>query len=262
MTLDVIPCDPVGALVRGITVTRLDPATVAHLRALLAVHGVLVLPDQQRVDDAEFARFLVSFGELVFTTGETPVPHAPLLNVITNVGRTRKPRSEFHVDTSYLRTPPAYTALRAVTVPRRGGHTMFSNQYAAYASLSWKLKARIRDRMVTHVVTGLDLDEGAQASARHPLALRHPLSGRAALYLSTRQRCREVSGMAADEAARLIDDLLTHSTRADNVFRHQWRAGDVVIWDNRCVMHKADHDAVLGDRVMHRGTVLDRAGWA
>ena len=262
MTLDVTSYDPVGALVRGVTVNTLDPATVAHLRALLAVHGVLVLPDQHHVDDARFGRFLSSFGELVFTTGETPVPHAPLLNVITNVGRTRKPRSEFHVDTSYLRTPPAYTALRAVTVPLRGGHTMFTNQYAAYESLPSKIKARVRNRVVTHVVTGLNLAEGAQAAARHPLALRHPLSGRAALYLSTRQRCREVSGLAADEAAQLIDDLLTHSTRADNVFRHQWQAGDVVIWDNRCVMHKADHEDVMGDRVMHRGTVLDRAGWA
>jgi taurine dioxygenase len=261
MTIELTPCDPVGALVYGVTVDTLDPATVAHLRALLAVHGVLVLPGQHRVDDAEFARFLSSFGELVFTTGETPVPHAPLLNVITNVGRTRAPRSEFHVDTSYLRTPPAYTALRAVTVPLRGGHTMFTNQYAAHDSLPSTLKSRIRNREVTHVVTGLDLDEDAPSSARHPLTLRHPLSGRPALYLSTRQRCRQVSGLADDEAARLIDDLLTHSTRPENVFRHQWRAGDVVIWDNRCVMHKADHDDVIGDRVMHRGTVLDRAGW-
>ncbi|KGI66276.1 TauD/TfdA family dioxygenase [Mycolicibacterium rufum] len=260
MTIEVTTRHPIGARIRGVRVGPLDPTVVAHLRALLAVHGVLVLPDQ-RVDDADFARFLQSFGELVFTTGETPVPHAPLLNVITNVGRTRAPRSSFHVDTSYLRCPPAYTALRAVTVPERGGQTLFTNQYHAYDTLPREMQARIRNRVVTHVVTGLDLDEGAETSARHPLVLRHPLSGRTALYLSTRQRCREVSGMAPEAAEQLIDELLEHSTRQDNVFRHQWQPDDVVIWDNRCVMHRADHDGVVGDRVMHRGTVVDRTAW-
>ncbi len=260
MTFEVSTRDPVGAQVRGVDVGPLNPTVVSHLRALLAVHGVLVLPDQ-RVDDDAFVQFLESFGTLVFTTGETPVPDAPLLNVITNVGRTRTPRSSFHVDTSYLRNPPAYTALRAVTVPERGGQTLFTNQYAAYATLPRQLQAQIRNRVVTHVVTGLDLDGDAETTARHPLALRHPLTGRTALYLSTRDRCREVSGMTRDAAEQLIDELLEHSTRPTNVFRHAWRPHDVVIWDNRCVMHKADHSGVVGDRVMHRGTVLDRASW-
>ncbi|MCG7594088.1 TauD/TfdA dioxygenase family protein [Mycobacterium sp. C3-094] len=261
MSMEVSTRDPVGAQVRGVEVGPLNPTVVSHLRALLAVHGVLVLPDQ-RVDDDAFVQFLESFGTVVFTTGETPVPEAPLLNVITNVGRTRTPRSSFHVDTSYLRNPPAYTALRAVTVPERGGQTLFTNQYAAYATLPRQMQAQIRNRVVTHVVTGLDLDGDAETEARHPLALRHPLTGRTALYLSTRERCRAVSGMAPDAAAQLIDELLEHSTRPDNVFRHSWRPHDVVIWDNRCVMHKADHSGVVGDRVMHRGTVLDRASWA
>lgn len=260
MTLEVSTRDPVGAQVRGVAVGPLNPAVASQLRALLAVHGVLVLPDQH-VDDDAFVQFLQSFGTLVFTTGETPVPAAPQLNVITNVGRTRTPRSSFHVDTSYLRNPPAYTALRAVTVPERGGQTLFTNQYTAYATLPRQLQAQIRNRVVTHVVTGLDLDGDAETSARHPLALRHPLTGRTALYLSTRERCRDISGMAPDDAEQLIDDLLTHSTQPDNVFRHAWRPHDVVIWDNRCVMHKADHSGVVGDRVMHRGTVLDGVRW-
>ncbi|TRW87827.1 TauD/TfdA family dioxygenase [Mycolicibacterium sp. 018/SC-01/001] len=260
MTLEVSTRDPVGAQVRGVEVGPLNPTVVSHLRALLAVHGVLVLPGQ-RVDDDAFVQFLESFGTLVFTTGETPVPDAPLLNVITNVGRSRPPRSSFHVDTSYLRTPPAYTALRAVTVPEQGGQTLFTNQYTAYATLPRQLLAQVRSRVATHVVTGLDLDGDAETTARHPLALRHPLTGRRALYLSTRERCREVSGLSPEAAAQLIAALLDHSTRPDNVFRHAWQPHDVVIWDNRCVMHKADHDGVVGDRVMHRGTVLDHTAW-
>ncbi len=261
MTVRVEPLAPVGARVHGVAVGALDAAAVSRMRTLLAGHGVLILP-RQRCDDADFVRFLQSFGELRFTTGETPVPHQPLLNVITNAGRSRPPRSSFHVDTSYLRCPPAYTALRAVTVPERGGHTLFTDQYAAYRTLPARLRARVDGRTVTHVVTGLVLDAGAETSARHPLALRHPLSGQTALYLSTRQRCRAVSGMAPAAGAQLIDELLTHSTRPDNVFRHRWRPDDVVIWDNRCVMHRADHDDAVGDRVMHRGTVVDDAEWA
>ena len=82
-----------------------------------------------------FLRFLRSFGETVFTVGETPVPGCPDLNVISNVGRTTPPRSTFHTDTSYVRNPPAYTALRAVDVPEQGGQTLFTNQYAAYETL-------------------------------------------------------------------------------------------------------------------------------
>ncbi|AFM14973.1 putative taurine catabolism dioxygenase [Mycolicibacterium chubuense NBB4] len=260
MRIGVTPLHPLGAQLHGVRVDSLYRNAVAHLRALLAVHGVLVVSGQQ-VTDAEFLRFLRSFGDVVFTTGETPVPGCPELNVVTNVGRTRAPRSSFHVDTSYLRTPPAYTALRAVRVPARGGHTLFTNQYAAYQTLPKDLRARVRNRQVTHVVTGLDLSDDAESCARHPLALRHPLTGRTSLYLSTRQRCREVSGLDPDAAAQLIDELLTHSTREANVLQHRWRPDDVVIWDNRCVMHKADHAGVVGDRVMHRGTVVDGATW-
>ena len=89
----------------------------------------------QDADDAGFVRFLRSFGPTMFTVGETPVPGHPELNVVSNVGRVKPPRSTFHTDTSYVRKPPAFTALRAVAVPERGGQTLFTNQYAAYDTL-------------------------------------------------------------------------------------------------------------------------------
>jgi taurine dioxygenase len=245
---------PHGVRLSGVEVDGLGAYGVAALRALLAVHGVIVFPGQHIGDEA-FLRFLRSFGEVVFTEGETAVPGFPELNVVTNVGRDRPPRSQYHVDTSYRRSPPAYTALRAVCVPERGGQTLFTDQYRAYETLPAALRARIADRWVTHVATGVDLAASAESSARHPLALRHPLTGRTALYLSTRQRCAEVSGLSAEDAAELIDDLLRHSTREANVLHHRWRLGDVVMWDNRVVLHRADHEGVVGDRVLHRGTV-------
>jgi taurine dioxygenase len=247
---------PVGARVEGLRVGALDDETVGRLRQVLARHGVVIMSGQC-VDDSGFLQFLRGFGELMFTAGETPVPGYADLNVISNVGRTTPPRSNFHVDTSYVRRPPAYTALRAVDVPRHGGHTLFTNQYRAWETLPAHVRGDLQGRSITHVVTGLDLGDDEETSAAHPVALTHPLSGRTALYLSTPKRCAAVSGLSADRAARVVSMLVAHSTREDNVLRHRWRPGDVVMWDNRCVMHRADHDGVDGDRVMHRGMVAD-----
>lgn len=245
---------PVGAQVTGLRVGPLEDSQVRVVRALLAEHGVLVMRGQD-VDDEAFTMFLRSFGELAFTVGETPVPGRPDLNLITNVGRSDPPRSTFHTDTSYVRNPPAYTALRAVAVPDRGGQTLFTNQYLAHDSLPATLRRQLEGRTITHVVTGLDLDDSQETSARHPVLQAHPVSGRTALYLSSPARCVEISGMPARQAADVIDFLFAHSTREDNVHRHDWSPGDVVMWDNRCVLHRADHDGVVGDRVMHRGMV-------
>ena len=128
------PLSPLGARVTDIEVDALSTADADRCRQLLGEHGVVVFAGQD-ADDRSFLRFLKSFGELAFTVGETPVPTSPELNVISNVGRTTAPRSNFHVDTSYVRNPPPYTALRAVTVPEQGGQTLFSNQYTAYDTL-------------------------------------------------------------------------------------------------------------------------------
>jgi taurine dioxygenase len=245
---------PVGGIVTGIRVDALSDSQVDDVEGLLAEHGVIVMPNSDGGDEA-FLRFLRSFGEMEFTVGETPVTEFPDLNIVSNVGRTTPPRSFFHTDTSYVRRPPAYTALRAVTLPHRGGHTLFTNQYRAYDTLPSHIRDSLDGRTITHVVTGVELPEDAETSALHPIFLRHPISGRTALYLSTPQRCAAISGMTPEEAAHTIACLLDHSTHEDNIFRHSWSPGDIVMWDNRCVLHRADHSDVAGDRVLHRGMV-------
>jgi taurine dioxygenase len=252
--VNVTPHHPLGATVRGVDVGRLDAPTAATLKDLLAEHGVLVLPDQT-LDDGRFTAALRQLGQLTFTVGETPVDGHPDLNVVSNVGRTRPPRSSFHVDTSYIREPPAYTALRAVTVPDEGGATMFTDQRRALADLPEVLRLQVAGRTITHVVTGLDLGDDAETHAEHPIVRPHPRTGRPSLYLTTPPRCAAVSGLGADASAELVEALFTHSTRTENTFRHAWAPGDVVVWDNACVLHAADHSAVVGDRVMHRGMV-------
>ena len=168
---------PVGVRVTDLHLDAVTEDDVAHLRSLLARHGVVVLPDQH-VDDTVFRGFLASFGRLVPSVGETPVDGFPDLNVISNVGRSTPPRSTFHVDTSYVRQPPVYTALRAVTIPSQGGETLFTNQYIAYDTLPAELRDRLAGRTVRHVVTGLQLDAGAtEAALRVAGARSRPLAG-------------------------------------------------------------------------------------
>lgn len=250
--------NPIGVEISDLRLTAVDAFLALDLRHLLAEHGVAVIP-KQNIDDAQFLTFLQQFGDLMFSKGEIPLDGFPDLNVISNVGRTKPPRSVFHVDTSYVRDPPAYTALRAVEIPDRGGETLFTNQYRAFETLPTELKVTLAGRTITHVVTGLDLDDDDETVAEHPVFHVHPLSGRTSLYLSTPERCVAISGLEESEATGIIEFLYGHSTTADNTYRHPWAPGDVVIWDNRCVLHRADHADVVGDRVLHRGMVSSHA---
>jgi taurine dioxygenase len=245
---------PVGVEVGDMDLRHAGPDEVVRLRGLLAAHGVVVMP-RQAIDDVAFVGFLRRFGEPAFTTGEPALPGFPDLNVISNVGRAIPPRSTFHVDTSYVRHPPAYTALRAVQIPAQGGETLFTNQYRAFDTLPANIKESLRDRTITHVVTGVDLGPDDEATADHPVFRPHPVSGRTALYLTTPKRCAAISGMDSAAARDMIAFLFAHSTTADNTYRHAWSPGDVVMWDNGCVLHRGDHAGVLGARVMHRGMV-------
>jgi taurine dioxygenase len=246
--------DPVGAEVTELSLRDLDAELVAQLRGLLADHGVLTFPDQD-IDDAAFVDFLKRFGELTFTKGETPAPGFPDLNVVSNVGRTTPPRSVFHVDTSYVRRPPAYTALRAVAIPAEGGETLFTNRYCAFDTLPPDIRSQLDGRTIKHVVTGLDLGDDDETAAEHPVFRTHPISGRTALYMTTPKRCAAISGMDAAQAGEMIGFLFEHSTNENNIHRHAWSPGDIVMWDNACVLHRGDHSKVVGDRVMHRGMV-------
>ena len=252
--MNVTTLEPIGAQVEDLAIAAIDDPTVERLRGLLAEHGVLELPGQT-IGDAEFVAFLARFGELTFTQGETAAEGFPDLNVVSNVGRTTPPKSNFHVDTSYVRVPPAYTSLRAVEIPERGGETLFTNQYRAYETLDADLRERLAGRTMTHVVTGVDPGAGEETEAEHPVFHRHPVSGRAAIYMSTPKRCVAISGIEDSEAGEIVERLFEHSTAAANTYRHAWSPGDVVIWDNGCVLHRADHSEVSGDRVMHRGMV-------
>jgi len=172
--------EPLGARVTGLDLAATSAGQVAELRALLADRGVVVFADQA-LDDASFTAFLRAFGPLAFTKGETQVDGHCDLNVVSNIGRSTPPKSNYHVDTSYLAQPPAYTALRAVQIPQRGGATLFTNQYHAYETLPDEMRDTLEGRTITHIATGVELDPGDEAAADHPVFRPHPISGRIAL---------------------------------------------------------------------------------
>lgn len=244
--------EPFGVEISGFQITTASSSDVDGLVSLVSRHRVAVFRDQV-ADDRAFVRFLGLLGELTFTQGETPVEDAPDLNIVSNVGRTVPPRSVFHTDTSYVERPPAFTALRAVRLPESGGSTLFSDQVLAAKRLPTRVRKTLAGRTVRHGPTGV---EGAVDSARHPLFRRHPVTNEVALFLSTPERCTALSDVDAATSARAIAALYRHSIRPTRLYRHQWRAGDIVIWDDRATMHRADHDDVAGDRVLHRGMVL------
>lgn len=225
----------------------LDPGVVL---TALGDAGVVVI-DGGGISDDAFVAFLEDLGPLTFTEGETPLDGQPKLNFVTNVGRMTPPRSVFHTDTSYVATPPAFTALKAEKIPASGGETVFTNQFDAFERLSPDLKLRLRGARVLHKATGVP----DPTETWHPLFRRHPVSGRTALFLSTPERCVDLELADGTRQAALTEALYAHSIDPAHEWRHAWAAGDIVIWDNRCTLHKADHSAVVGDRVLHRGMV-------
>lgn len=224
----------------------------------VAASGVAVL-DMPGLEVADFVAFMGQMGPLMFTTGETPVPNFPDLNIVTNVARKTKPKSVFHSDTTYVARPPSYSGLYAVEVPEAGGATLFTDQYAAYDLLPATLKALLEGATMRHEVTGVELPDGEEREARHPVVRRHPMTGRPALYLTTPARCSQLTLKTGEDRSDLIDMLYEHSlTRAPRK-AHRWTQGDIVIWDNRCTLHVADHSAVVGHRTLFRALVRGEA---
>jgi taurine dioxygenase len=244
--------EPFGAEITGCRISALTDHEVEGLLDVLVRRRVLVLRDQTGGDE-DLVRFLALLGDLTFTDGETPVEGAPDLNLVSNVGRSTPPRSVFHTDTSYVSKPPAFSALRAVTLPEAGGATLFSDQVSVAGGLPAPAREWLIGRTLLHAAKGPD---GSVRSARHPVLRRHPTTGETALYLSTPDRCTGLSGVDEATSARIVSALYRRSIRTAGLYRHEWREGDIVLWDDRTTMHRADHGAVVGDRVLHRGLVL------
>jgi taurine dioxygenase len=191
------------------------------------------------------------------------------MNVISNIKVDGQPigglgdgEAIWHADMTYVERPPMASILYALEVPPSGGDTYWANMVLAYETLATELKERIADRRAVHDATynsaGLMRKGYAEVSdprkapgARHPLVRIHPETGRKGLFLG-RRRNSYIEGLEIAESERLLDALWAHATQPRFTFRQQWRTGDVVVWDNRCTLHRRDAFDPSARRLLHR----------
>jgi taurine dioxygenase len=248
-----------GAEVSGVDLARpLQPEVLDRLTRAFVEHSVLVICDQ-RLDARQFLAAMQNFGE-VFPQHNPrfAVPECPLVHYISNQdkledGRTYIPGEGYHTDHSNDAIPPKATALHAVELPTTGGDTQFVNMHEAYEALPEATRRSLDGRLARHVyqsrfserklpqLAGERRNTIGAGSVFHPLVRTHPESGRKAIYINP-IRIEEIVGIESTEALALLDELLAHSTQPRFEYRHKWRAGDAVIWDNRCLLHKANGD--------------------
>ena len=265
-----------GAEVRGIDLRRpIDNASRERLNLAFIDHSVLVIRDQ-KLSAPEFLQAMQLFGDLFPQhNSRFEVPECPMVHYISNQdrfedGRVYIPGEGYHTDHSNDAKPPKATALHAVKLPRSGGDTQFINMHEAYEALPDKIKKQVDGLKARHVYQSkhserklMSLSEDKRnaiaAFVIHPLVRTHPESGRKALYINP-IRIEEIVGMENSEALPLLDELLEHSTQLKFEYRHKWRSGDVVIWDNRCLMHKANGDYPVDQvRYLYRLMLKDEA---
>src|SRR5262245_21359067 len=246
----------------------LDPMTRAMLGAALLDSLVLCIRDQQ-LPPAAFRDAMTLFGTPVARTQIKQHPDCREVNIISSEdrdelgdGKRLGNGAHWHTDDSFMPEPCSLTMLCGVEVPTTGGDTQFTNMYMAYADLPDDLKRTIdglkvvhkynSSRKGTHVAKLSAAAMAAMPEAVHPLVRTHPETGRPALYLNP-NRMEQIVGLERTHSDALLDQLTAHATGEKYQYRHHWRRGDLVIWDNRCTMHKANADYPDGARrVMHR----------
>ena len=253
-----------GAEIGGVDLSRpLDDRTFAEVRKAFHRHLVIVMRDQ-RIEPEHLVAFTERFGRaephpLGSRRGLDDHPH---VMVLENVPGRPGPRNDFwHSDISFGERPPLASILYAIEVTEGRADTMFCNMYEAYEGLSDGLKTMLDGmtaehsavKLVEETPNRLSVDE-APPAVTHPAARTHPDTGRKALYVNPHYTSN-FTGWTPEESRPLLDMLAARATRPENVFRHHWRAGDVLMWDNRCVMHYAvrDYDDTM-PRLMYRTT--------
>ena len=273
-----------AGVVSGVDIAKdVSTADAAVIEAGMDQYGVLVLPDQVINDEQQYA-FSQHFGPMESATGDIAQrEHRRLsmqINDISNLdqqGRVveRDDRRRlfgignmlWHSDSSFKPTPAKFSLLSARIIPNAGGNTEFADMRAAWDNLDESTKTECRDLICEHSqlysrsLLGFDDWTAEERLKNKPvlqrLVRRHPNSGRLSLFLSS--HAGAIQGWPMPEARMFLRDLIEHATQRQFVYAHQWRQWDLVIWDNRVVMHRARRFDRTQVRDMHRTTVADQA---
>jgi len=266
---------PVGAEVVGLQLSKPLPAeTLAELHRALLRHQVLVFPDQS-LDDEQHLEFARHWGKLqVHVLDQYRHSGRPEIFWITNLDASGRPKGEhpdpgarvWHSDGSWAKERGLVTSLHALKVPATGGDTLYANMYAAYEGLSAADKRYLGPLVAVH-----DLDYSRRRTdarrqmseeqkrnappAEWPIVRMHPETGRRCIYLG--EHASHVRGLPLEEGRALIQRIVAQATQPQYVYRHRWRARDLVIWDNRALLHSAtDFDWINDVRILRRMTTV------
>ena len=234
---------PLGATVGGVDVRDLDEDGFATVEQALLDHHVIAFP-AQRLEPAELKAFAARWGPLQRHPYNGTAEHPEVMR-LENHGKSKDPNEHWHSDMSYEPVPPMLTMLHALEAPALGGDTAFANQHLALAELTPSLLDHLLHVDAIHSAEGLARlyrqDPAEAPRAVHPVVRRHDERGDDALYVC-RAFTTRFDGWRASESRGLLEFLFEHSARPDFQARHHWQPGDLVIWDNRSVLHYAVHD--------------------
>jgi taurine dioxygenase len=271
LAIEVVPTGSVGAEVKGIDIAGAGSAEVEAIKRAWYSHDVLVFRDQ-KLSDEDLLAFSRHFGALDPPpnqgAGRKSPAGYPDIYVVSNVlddrgepiGALGDGDAAWHTDMSYVAQPPDASMLYSLEIPKFGGDTWFCGMKAALAAMPRRLRDRIGNLDIKHDGTydsggylrkGMTPSKDARTSVGtpHPMVIRHPVSGDAALYLGRRLNAY-VMGLEIDESERLLDEVWSYVESA--VYKHRWALGDLVLWDNRTTMHRRDAFDPRSRRVMHR----------
>ena len=261
----------VGAIVSCSSITELGDHEIEAVHQALLDHCVLIFRGHKKITPPELIAFGKRLGELdfaPFTTTEKKREHEEII-IVSNVkdggvpiGVLGDAEVNWHSDNSYRDTPLSYSLLHSVECPLSAGETGFSNMYLAYETLPADIKLKIKTLVIKHDLTYLSdgsLRRGYQHATDpivvpgplHPIIRTHPKTGYNALYLGRRPNAY-ISGLDLDESEELLNTLWAHATQERFAWRHTWNLGDIVMWDNRCLMHHRNPFDPTERRVMHR----------
>jgi taurine dioxygenase len=267
----------IGAEIHGVDLREtLDDETFAEVRQAWYDYGVVYFP-KQPISHEQHIAFSQRFGELMrLPQLHTVDGYDGLIQIIKRDAddNGRVIGENWHADSTYFERPPNAVIMRAVTVPEFGGDTGFLSMYAAYETLSPKLREVLDGLNAVHSATRIfgsayhaqnkkfssasartDLDVAmGDAETIHPIVCTHPGSGRRFLYLN-QVYVQRIEGMTEAESKPLLTFLYEHCARFENTCRVRWEKDQVLIWDNRCVMHKAIPDYIGRARFMTRTTL-------
>jgi taurine dioxygenase len=278
MTLKIAPLSEVfGAEITGVDVSApLDDETFGAIQDALHQYQVIAIRDQKLTPEQQ-KEFGNRFGGLdIHISPNNKMKDHPEILVLSNrkvdgkwVGAI-KAGDEWHTDLHYMERPSMATMLHALEVPAVGGETAFIDIFGAYESLpeatqgrisnlrsinSWNRLRNKRVQVSEQRGDGKAQYDTGHADVMHPVVRTHPASGRKALYVSPRHTL-SIEGLDEDESEELLQELFTHQQRPEFRYVHKWRLGDVVIWDNRCILHKAmGNIKPPGIRHIHRVTM-------